>query len=161
EWGFKEEFRAYIDGSIANGEWTTADGATYETPLFRWEEGTGGYDAEAEAGDLTFTGSVRFTGHGGILDTTIANPPGVTDGDEGVLLLDVTGTTRDGEPVSAEGVEFAELDLGAAERVGGGDLIAFVDIPATLTTAGSAAFGTYEPSSALDPITLQITTSSD
>ncbi|MEO8529161.1 MAG: HtaA domain-containing protein, partial [Pseudolysinimonas sp.] len=28
-WGFKESFRAYIDSTIANGEWTEADGATY------------------------------------------------------------------------------------------------------------------------------------
>src|SRR5690606_24359517 len=42
-WGFKEEFRAYVDGSIANGEWTTADGATYETPSFQWANGAGGY----------------------------------------------------------------------------------------------------------------------
>ena len=30
EWGFKESFRGYIDGSIANGEWTVAEGAAYE-----------------------------------------------------------------------------------------------------------------------------------
>ena len=40
-WGFKESFRAYIDGDIANGEWTTSGGATYETPEFSWSDGTG------------------------------------------------------------------------------------------------------------------------
>jgi len=156
-WGFKESFRAYIDGSIANGEWATADGATYETPLFTWATGTGGYDAETGDADLAFTGSVRFTGHGGVLDTTIANPRVVIVGDRAVLLLDVSGTTQDGTPVSSTGVEFAELELAAAERVGGGDLVALTGIPAVLTEAGAAAFGTYEAGSELDPVDLLVT----
>jgi hypothetical protein len=156
DWGFKESFRAYIDGSIANGEWTTADGATYETPLFSWT-GTGGYDSETGDADLSFTGSVRFTGHGGALDTTIANPRVVIDGDRAVLLLDVSGTTQDGQPVSSVGVEFVELDLAAAEAGGGGDLVSFAGIPTVLTEAGAAAFGTYEAGSAFDPIDLRIT----
>jgi len=157
DWGFKESFRAYIDGSIANGEWTTADGATYETPLFSWAAGAGGYDAGTGEADLAFTGSVRFTGHGGVLDTTIANPRVVIDGARAVLLLDVSGTTQSGQPVAQTGVEFAELDLAAAERVGGGDLVAFTGIPATLTAAGAAAFGTYPEGEALDPVDLSIT----
>jgi hypothetical protein len=156
-WGFKDSFRAYIDGSIANGEWTTADGATYETPLFTWASGVGGYDATTEDADLAFTGSVRFTGHGGVLDTTIANPRVVVEGDRAVLLLDVTGTTQSGEPVAQAGVEFADLDLAAAERGGGGDLVAFRGIPATLTAAGAAAFGTYPEGEALDVLDLRIT----
>jgi hypothetical protein len=157
QWGFKESFRAYIDGSIANGEWATADGASYETPLFTWANGNGGYDTTTEDADLAFTGSVRFTGHGGLLDTTIADPRVVIDGDRATLLLDVTGTTQSGEPVAQAGVEFADLDLAAAERGGGGDLVAFSGIPATLTAAGAAAFGTYPEGEALDPLDLRIT----
>lgn len=157
DWGFKESFRAYIDGSIANGEWTAADGATYETPLFSWVTGAGGYDAESGDADLAFSGWVRFTGHGGVLDTTIANPRVVIDGDRAVLLLDISGTTQSGEAVAQTGVEFAELDLAAAEQGGGGDLVAFTGIPATLTAAGAAAFGTYPAGEALDPVDLRIT----
>ena len=157
DWGFKESFRAYIDGSIANGEWATADGASYATPLFTWAAGAGGYDDATGDADLAFTGSVRFTGHGGVLDTTIANPRVVIDGERAVLLLDVTGTTQSGEPVARTGVEFAALDLAAAERGGGGDLVAFSGIPATLTAAGAAAFGTYPEGEALDPVDLAIT----
>ncbi len=156
DWGFKESFRAYIDGSIANGEWTTADGATYDTPLFSWT-GTGGYDSETGDADLGFAGSVQFTGHGGALDTTIANPRILIDGERAVLLLDVSGTTQDGQPVSSVGVEFVELDLAAAEAGGGGDLVSFAGIPTTLTAAGAAVFGTYEAGTAFDPLDLRIT----
>lgn len=155
-WGFKESFRAYIDGSIANGEWTTADGATYATPAFGWT-GTGGYDADTGDADLAFTGSVRFTGHGGVLDTTIAHPRVVIDGDRAVLLLDISGTTQDGTPVSTRGVEFADLDITSAKQGGGGVVVALTGIPAVLTDAGAAAFGTYPAGEALDPVDLTIT----
>ena len=157
DWGFKESFRAYLDGSVANGEWTASDGATYETPLFSWANGRGGFDAATGDADIAFTGSVRFTGHGGVLDTTVSNPRVVISGDRAVLILDVSGTTQSGETVDAPGVEFAELDLAAAEVAGGGDLVAYSGIPAVLTAAGSAAFGTYPAGEELDPIDLRIT----
>lgn len=151
-WGFKENFRAYIDGSIANGEWTTDGEASYATPVFTWANGSGGADDDAL--DVQFSGSVRFTGHGGVLDTTIANPRVVIDGDRAVLLLDVHGTTQAGDPVEQTGVEFAELDLDGATRTDDGELRTLADVPATLTAAGAAAFGTYPEGEALDPLTI-------
>lgn len=155
-WGFKESFRAYIDGSIANGEWTTDGDVGYATPVFTWAGGSGGADEDG-ALDVAFTGSVRFTGHGGVLDTTVANPRIVVDGERAVLLLDVHGTTQDGAAVEQSAVEFAELDLDAVTATGEGDTRTWTDVPATLTAAGSAAFGTYPGGEALDPITLTVT----
>ncbi len=159
-WGFKESFRAYIDGSIANGEWTVADGATYETPNFGWTTEEGGFAAEGTLADLAFDGSVRFTGHGGALDTTIANPRIVLEGDTGILFLDVTGTTQEGDEVSAIGIEFAALDVAAAEVIEG-ESLTLAGIPATLTESGAAAFGTYEAGSELDPVTLVVAVGAD
>ena len=155
DWGFKESFRAYLDSSIAHGAWEVADGATYAAPLFGFT-GSGGYDAETGDADLAFGGSVRFTGHEGVLDTTISNLRVVVDGDRAVLLLDVSGSRRDGGEVAAEAVEFATLDLAAAERTTEGDVVTIAGIPAVLTPAGSAAFGTYDAGSDLDPLTLRI-----
>ncbi|MGN6272008.1 MAG: HtaA domain-containing protein [Protaetiibacter sp.] len=158
-WGFKESFRAYIDGSIANGEWTTAGDASYDTPLFTWQGGAG----SERGGELTvrFSGSVRFTGHGGVLDTTVEDPRVVIGGGRSVLLLDVHGTTQAGEAVDAAGVEFVELDLAAAERTRDGERRALIGIPAVLTVAGAEAFGTYSAGEALDPITLTATVEGD
>jgi hypothetical protein len=158
-WGFKENFRAYIDGSIANGEWTTDGEVSYTTPDFTWANGSG--RADDDALDLRFSGSVRFTGHGGVLDTTIANPRVVIDGDRAVLLLDVHGTTQAGDPVEQTGVEFAELDLDGATRTDDGELRTLADVPATLTAAGAAAFGTYPEGEALDPLTVVATVDSE
>jgi hypothetical protein len=156
-WGFKESFRSYISGTIANGEWTVADGATYETPNFGFDRGTGSYDGN---GSLAFDGSIRFTGHGGILDTTVANPEVRFDGGTATLYLDVRGTTQQGDAVDEPGVEFASIDLAGHLESTAGD-VSIVDAPATLTDDGAAAFGTYESGEALDPITVSFTTGED
>ncbi|MDO7883405.1 HtaA domain-containing protein [Salinibacterium soli] len=155
-WGFKESFRSYISGSIANGEWTVAGGTTYETPHFGWADGDGSYDAETGEGVVAFVGSITFTGHGGILNTTVANPRlQFVDADTAILLLDVSGTTQEGTAVDAPGVEFAELDLsGATELVDG--VLTVTDAPAVLLPAGAEAFGTYETGEAFDPVSAEL-----
>jgi hypothetical protein len=160
-WGFKESFRSYISGSIANGEWVVADGATYAVPDFGWSAGTGGYDPETGEGSLAFAGSIAFTGHGGVLNTTVANPQvRFDDATSATLLLDVSGTTQDGAAVDSRAVEFAALDLTGAITA---DASAFTvtDAAATLTDAGAAAFGTYPSGEALDPVTLVFSAAAD
>ncbi|WP_157157046.1 HtaA domain-containing protein [Diaminobutyricimonas sp. LJ205] len=158
DWGFKESFRAYISGSIANGEWTVADGATYTTPLFSWSGGSGALPDGS--GEVSFGGSVQFTGHDGILDTTVANPTvRIVDSESAMLLLDVSGTTQQGERVDASQVEFAELELPEATVAAG--RTTFVDVPAVLTTSGAEAFGTYEAGTELDPLTLSYVAPAD
>lgn len=156
DWGFKESFRAYIDGSIANGEWTTAGDAGYETPAFFWTSGVGDYDPESREGVAGFGGSVRFTGHGGALDTTIANPRIELDGDTGILLLDVAGTTQDGRELTRVAVPFAALDLSGSTSAVADGVVTQRDVPATLTPEGADVFGTYAAGETLDPVTLAL-----
>ena len=156
DWGFKESFRSYISGTIANGQWTVADGATYATPDFGFSGGTG--TLEAGTGTIAFPGSIEFTGHGGILDTIVANPQLRFDGsDSGMLLLDVSGMTQEGLPIDEKAVEFAVVDLRSATTTNGTyDLAA---APVTLTSAGAKAFGTYDAGTALDPIAVSFSAS--
>ena len=153
DWGFKESFRAYIDGSIANGEWTVADGATYETPAFGFASETGRLDPRGPEGSVDFPGSVRFTGHGGILDTTIANPVLVLRGDgTGILLLDVSGPTMDGDQVSVTEAEFLDVDLAGQDLTPVDGIITIDAAPATLTADGEVAFPNYPAGEAFDPV---------
>ncbi|MBX3098625.1 MAG: HtaA domain-containing protein [Salinibacterium sp.] len=152
-WGFKESFRSYISGTIANGEWTVADGATYATPDFSWSAGKGSYGQQS--GLVAFDGSVEFTGHGGILDTTIAHPQLRFDGNKAMLLLDVTGTTQDGATVDSRDVEFVEIDLGGHTVYADGT-ITVTAAPTTLTAAGAAAFGTYPEGEAFDALSFTL-----
>jgi len=154
EWGFKESFRAYLSGSIANGQWQAAEGATYATPTFTFGQGSGAVAAGAAA-RLDFAGSIRFTGHGGILDTTVSAPRVVlADAASGLLVLDVVGTTQEGAEVAAQGVEFATLDLGSATRSVEDDVLTIAGIQAALTEDGAEAFGTYPAEEPLDPLTI-------
>ena len=158
-WGFKESFRSYISGSIANGEWTVADGATYEVPNFGFANGAGSYDAASSAGELAFDGSIRFTGHEGVLDTTVANPRvRFIDADTAIIVLDVAGVTQDGADIDQQGVDFVELDLTAATVTDEAGAVTIADAPATLLPAGAAAFGTYETGEEFDPVTIAFTT---
>jgi hypothetical protein len=156
-WGFKESFRAYIDGSIANGEWTVGEGATYATPEFGFLATDGRIDPRAPLGSISFAGSVHFTGHGGILDTTVANPVLVLRADDtAVLLLDVSGPTMEGDQVAVTGAVFVDVDLAGQDFTSNDGIITIVDAPTTLTEEGAEAFPNYEAGETFDPISARI-----
>ncbi|MDQ7993982.1 MAG: HtaA domain-containing protein [Propionicimonas sp.] len=166
-WGFKASFRAYISGSIAHGDWSTSGNAGYQTPNFRWRKGTGSFDPAATKGQVGFSGGVRFTGHDGVLDSRFSNPRvKFTNARTAVLILDYTGISMedatsgqaDPKPRSSKGVAFASLALASGSRGGSGATTTFTSVPTSITKDGFAAFGSYEPGTALDPITLSITT---
>ncbi len=159
-WGFKEGFRSYLESPIADGDWTL-DGVTEVGGEYVWSGGDGALDTEALTGALNYAGSIQFQGHGDVLNTTIANPIVELSGDGAYLLMDVTGTTQDGQPVSQTGIRFAELDLDAGTVDSEGNVVTFTGIPATLTDAGSDAFGTYPGGEALDPVTFTLTSADD
>lgn len=161
-WGFKESFRAYLSGSIANGEWSTEGGIGYETPAFFSEELVGEVALAPLAGELAVDGAMRFTGHEGILDTTVSNLRiALLDADRLELVVDLRGTTQEFVEVDTADVLFATGDLGAAEWSADGDGLLIASIPLTLTAEGAEAFGTYPEGEALDPLDLRLTTTPD
>lgn len=155
-WGFKESFRSYLSGTIANGEWIVTDPVTYETPDFGFAGGEGEYDGGSGAGSVSFDGRIQFTGHGGILDTTIsAVELRFVDGGRAIIVADVSGTTQAGDPVDARAVEFVSLDLAGVATLEGSTIV-IADAPATLTADGAAAFGTYLEGERFDPLSATI-----
>ena len=160
-WGFKESFRAYISGSIANGEWTTEGDLDYETPAFFSESLAGSVALDPIGGTLSVDGALRFTGHDGILDTTISNLRLVVESPERlVMVVDIRGTTQDFVPVDSVDVPFLTGDLAAAQWSADGEALLIEAIPLTLTAEGAEAFGTYPEGEAFDPIALSLGTSS-
>ncbi|WP_424936171.1 MULTISPECIES: HtaA domain-containing protein [Bacteria] len=163
-WGFKESFRSYISGTIANGSWEASDGASYSTPTFSWSGATGEVDAQGN-GRIRFAGTVRFTGHGGLLDTRISSPVLVLGPSGAVLQLDTSGVSMDDalagktDAVAAHpAVPFAALSLDpAAVFAGRSGEVSASDVPATVTPEGFAAFGSYEAGTALDPVSVAVT----
>lgn len=147
-WGVRSSFRNYIGGGIAKGSWELSD-TTYSNSTFNWSQGTGSF-ADGK-GTINFTGSVRFTGHGGTLNTLMANPRLEINGSTGTLYLTVTSNNTDGVATNYGEVAFATVD--ASSLTVNGSTISLSGASATLTEAGAAAFaGFYSAGTALDPI---------
>ncbi|MFP5360971.1 MAG: HtaA domain-containing protein [Actinomycetes bacterium] len=159
KWAFKDSFLAYIDSSIANGTWEVAGGVEDLGYTFVWPVTGGAVDPELAVGTVTAGGSVRFTGHGGVLDTTLANPTLEFSADGAYVLADLVTTTQEGAEVSVTQVRLGELDLAAGSVTGEGSTVTLEEVPVVLTAAGSAAFGTYGEGEELAP--LSATVSSD
>lgn len=156
-WGFKESFRSYISGAIAQGSWETSGDVGYSLPEFTFTGGEGYVTPDRADADVSFEGALVFTGHEGILDTTLANPRlAVVDTRSAVLYVDVAGDTMDEVSVSEVDVPFAQVVWGSSDEdvdaetglweVRGAEVV--------LTEQGSAAFGTYPAGEVMDPMAL-------
>ncbi|MDC7804842.1 HtaA domain-containing protein [Sphingomonas sp. BLCC-B65] len=167
DWGFKESFRSYVSGSIAHGTWEVSDGAAYTTPVFQWHSGTGTADLTAMTGQVDFAGTVTFTGHDGLLHTTVGSPRlRLVSATRAQLLLDVSGVTmedalagRTDNAVTALAVPFVDIDLTAAEVSRSGNGVTVKGAPTTITAEGSTAFPNYPAGTAFDPISFSISVS--
>lgn len=158
-WGFKESFRSYISSSIANGSWEVSGDVGYETPEFTFTGGSGFLTPDGSLGEVGFTGGIVFSGHDGILETSLQNPELVVTGPrEATLVLDVTGDTMEEVSVNQQNVDFASVIWdGAWETVDSDQGVwRVVDAEVTLTQEGSAAFGTYPAGEMLDPMSFTL-----
>src|SRR5690606_19713493 len=71
-WGVKQSFRQYVTSSIAKGAISTS-GVRSAGGAFVFGQASGS-TFNGTTGTSKYSGSVRFTGHGGILDLRLANP---------------------------------------------------------------------------------------
>lgn len=161
-WGLKQSFRNYISGSIANGEWTTENGASYETPNFVWGGGAGAFSADLESGSVSVSGDVHFTGHGGAMKLDISEPEIEFTGDGSAqLILAVGSTDVEGAEPTYERVSVAKVTL-AGNTEAEGDALNITDAPVRLTAEGAAAlngaYGSYVSGEEMDPLSLAVTT---
>lgn len=157
-WGVKEAFRSYISGTIANGEWTTSDGASYETPSFTFSNAQGEINADTGEGSVAFAGTVNFSGHEGVLNLTIANPTIEFESDGSArLLLDTKSNNAEGELV----VDNEQVTVGKIATVGETDpssgALEATDVETVLTADGAEAFsGFYATGENLDPLNFDV-----
>jgi hypothetical protein len=158
-WGFKESFRSYISSSIANGSWAVSGDVGYEIPEFTFTGGSGFLASDRSSGAVAFTGGIVFSGHDGILETSLQNPELVVTGPrEATLVLDVTGDTMEEVSVNQPDVDFASVTWdGSLETVDAdhGEW-RVVDAEVSLTQVGSEAFGTYPAGEVLDPMSFTL-----
>ena len=147
-WGVRDSFRNYIRGGIANGSWDL-NGTTYSNNAFQWAKGTGSF--KDGKGSISFTGSVHFTGHHGILDTTISNPRLEINGKTAVLYATVVGNDMDGKSQNYGEVALLNVDVSGLQV--SGDKISISGAGTTITAEGAKAFaGFYEASKDMAPL---------
>lgn len=163
KWGVKDSFRNYISGSIANGEWTTENGASYETPNFIWKDGKGSFDSGLASGAIAFTGDVHFTGHNGAMRLDISNPEiEFTGPDSARLVLAIGSTDTDGAELTYERVDVALIDL-AGYGTPDEALLVIDEAPVRLTAEGANAlngeYGSYVSGEQVAPVSLTVSTS--
>ncbi|WP_167132137.1 HtaA domain-containing protein [Paramicrobacterium chengjingii] len=147
-WGVKSSFVSYIEGGIANGSVSASNGASRTGSGFLWGSGSGSI-SDAGQGTVSFPGSVHFTGHDGVLNTTISGlRVKATGSNSGTLVADVASKDMDGNNVGGSGVSFATLSFSSLSASGGTASVA-------LTTAGAKAFaGFYNGGQAMDSLTV-------
>ena len=147
-WGVRDSFRNYIRGGIANGSWDL-NGTTYSDNAFQWAKGTGSF--KDGKGSISFTGSVHFTGHHGILDTTISNPRLEINGKTAVLYATVVGNDMDGKSQNYGEVALLNVDVSGLQV--SGDKISISGAGTTITAEGAKAFaGFYEAGKDMAPL---------
>jgi hypothetical protein len=158
-WGFKESFRSYISGAIAQGAWEVSGDVGYEIPEFTFTGGSGFVAPDRSDGVVSFSGGIVFRGHDGILETSLQDPELVFAGPgEALLVIDVTGVTMDEQSVRENDVPFARVTWGgASESIDQAGGIWQVDgAEVVLSESGSEAFGTYPAGEVMDPMSFTL-----
>lgn len=147
-WGVRDSFRNYVRGGIANGSWEL-NGASYSSDAFSWSNGTGTF--KGGKGSISFSGSVRFTGHHGILDTTIANPRLEINGNSGTLYATMNSNNPSGKATNYGEVALLKVDLSGLQS--SADAVSVNGAATTLTAEGAKAFaGFYEAGKDMAPL---------
>lgn len=147
-WGVRDSFRNYVRGGIANGSWEL-NGTSYSSDTFNWSNGTGTF--KGGKGSISFSGSVRFTGHHGILDTTIANPRLEINGNSGTLYATMTSNDPSGKATNYGEVALLKVDLSGLQS--SADAVSVNGAATTLTAEGAKAFaGFYEAGKDMAPL---------
>ena len=147
-WGVRDSFRNYVRGGIANGSWEL-NGTSYSSDAFNWSNGTGTF--KGGKGSISFSGSVRFTGHHGILDTTIANPRLEINGNSGTLYATMNSNDPSGKATNYGEVALLKVDLSGLQS--SSDAVSVNGAATTLTTEGAKAFaGFYDAGKDMAPL---------
>lgn len=146
-WAISPGFNSYVTGAIAKGSISVGNGATRSGGTFWFGQSeTSSFSPATGTGIVSYGGSVRYFGHQGALDVTIANPQVRVTSPTSALLYVTSGGRQ---------VQFATLNLGAAQRSEANGAVTFTTAPATLTAAGSSeVLGGF--STTLAPVTFTI-----
>lgn len=149
-WGMKLSWRNYT------GAGTWSDGVEYlgGADGYLWPFRSGSYDPDTHDAELRFGGSVRWTGHGGLLDVTISEPRLILHGDDARLVAKtVSRSESTGELVDYGEVALVSVALRDDALTTGDGRTSWSDLATNLTATGYKVFsGNYPVGTVMDPI---------
>ncbi|MFE6305130.1 HtaA domain-containing protein [Nocardiopsis sp. NPDC057823] len=163
-WGVKESFRNYVSGPIAGGGFEASDGATATGDgLIDFPTAGGAVSKEDASGDVSFSGTVVFTGHdygrGPVLEVRVSDPRVVFADGTATVYADVTsreflGANPNNPPGDLTGYgEVPVADLTGVEVDAEGEDLVFTSAAGTLREEAVEAFaGFYPAGTPMDPL---------
>ncbi|WP_194421373.1 HtaA domain-containing protein [Microbacterium abyssi] len=126
-WAISSTFVNYIT-TTAQGEIFVSGGATRSGSQFQFGQAAGTtYNPATGLGHVGYNGSVRFTGHHGVLDVTVSNPRVEIASATSATLYVTSGGAR---------VPFATLNLAGTAKTTSNGAVTYTAAPATLTSSG-------------------------
>ncbi|MFL1377109.1 MULTISPECIES: HtaA domain-containing protein [unclassified Nocardiopsis] len=163
-WGVKQSFRNYVGSPIAGGGYVADNGATkLANGLIDFPTAGGAVSKEDASGDVSFAGTVVFTGHdygqGPVLEVRLADPRVVFEDDTATVYADVTSREFNGAtPALPPGdlIEYGQVPVteltGVEVDVEGEDLV-FTSTGGTLHADAVEPFaGFYSAGDPMDPL---------
>lgn len=141
----KLSFVEYVSGLLDGGVQVTGDATADAHGMFTWHLASA-EDFDGTSGTLRFAGTVRFSGHFGALDVSLADPIVVVADGRGVLH---TSAGPDG-PTPIVAFTLTEVPSAPTHRAWLGSEVA-------LTPEGSVLFGSvYAPGDAFEPLIIAL-----
>lgn len=178
-WGFKSSYRSYVvnvasgslhgvDGASLQGTPPAYSGFDFPTSAFRYTDNGTPEDMTDDKAVIEGTGTALFCATGHEFRVALSNPTVVIDGENSRIDADVDANLS-GTWIPTQRITVADLNVGAVTRknAGVGSTIKWNEVSASLTAEGTKAFcgigeldkcsGIYPPGTALDPITVELT----
>lgn len=166
DWGVKQSFRNYLAGPISEGGTITLAGGATQNPdgTFHFPAATSStFDAASGTPTASFSGSVKFLAHNGLLDITVNNIRIVRSGATGSIVADVVsrefqGTNPPSAPPFATYTGVVLADLTAGTYATTATSAGWSGATSKMSTTGAPAFGNFYPAGTdLDPVTYSLT----
>ncbi|WKF09586.1 HtaA domain-containing protein [Cutibacterium acnes] len=136
---------------MMHGSWSTSSGASWNGKVFSFPVSKGSLSSTAQKADVKYSGSVHFTGVGGRMDLTLADPEIVVNNGDDHVIMSVKSKTMVGQSVDYGRITF--VDMTGSITQGQNDAAQVVGTNVKLNSQAVDAFaGFYRAGKPMDDI---------
>ncbi|MES6644613.1 HtaA domain-containing protein [Cutibacterium acnes] len=136
---------------MMHGSWSTSSGASWNGKAFSFPVSKGSLSSTAQKADVKYSGSVHFTGVGGRMDLTLADPEIVVNNGDDHVIMSVKSKTMVGQSVDYGRITF--VDMTGSITQGQNDAAQVVGTNVKLNSQAVDAFaGFYQAGKPMDDI---------